>query len=165
MIEAFGPAVAGATDKVIGDLVQPVAQGLAEGIQPLESQLSRLGHPGLQSLFPLGRCSDTPVLEESPQLLALLCQLLQLRESLLQFFQFGLLLFGQVLPVFHPQPARTLQLFRLLLAQLTLDLTARLGQLLLEVLHHPRFGNGRTSNCASPWYLGACGPLTNKRSL
>src|SRR5712692_5118983 len=37
MIEALGAAVAGPVDKVVGNLVQPILQRPAEGIQPLQS--------------------------------------------------------------------------------------------------------------------------------
>jgi len=56
MIEALRPAVAGAPHEVVGYLVQPVGQRLAEPLQRLEPQRPGLLHPALQaflSTFPI----------------------------------------------------------------------------------------------------------------
>ena len=79
-IEPFHTAVAGTIHEVIGDLIQPVLQGLTEGRQRLQAQVPGLLHPRPQLLGP-GRCrADRRILEELTQPVPLLPQLLEQRE-------------------------------------------------------------------------------------
>jgi len=75
MIEALGAPVAGPVDKVVGDLVQPILQRSAEGIQSLQFGLLRRLDSVLQPLCPGGCVDDRPVLEQLTQVFAVFDQL------------------------------------------------------------------------------------------
>src|SRR5262249_21771302 len=81
--DSLRPTIARSRDEVIGDLVQPVRQRLAEPCQRLRPTRQGLLHPGAQPAGTAGRVLDGPILEDPAQPLALFQQLLQPRETLL----------------------------------------------------------------------------------